>query len=55
MVRSFNILGRLRNIGTLTNPTYPPSQPGCQAQSGAIMSANQGVAGSIPGPATFFR
>ena len=55
MVRSFNILGRLRNVGTLTNPTYRPSQPGRLAQSGGIMSANQGVAGSIPGLATFFH
>ena len=28
--------------------------PGRLAQSGASLTANQGVAGSSPGPATFF-
>ena len=30
-------------------------QAGPLAQSGASLTANQGVAGSNPGPATFFR
>ena len=29
--------------------------PGCLALSGASLTANQGVTGASPGPATFFR
>ena len=35
--------------------TIQKSKPGCIAQLGASLTVNQGVAGSSPGPATFFR
>ena len=39
----------------ITQGSVLGSKPGCLAQSGASLTANQGIAGSNPGPATFFR
>ena len=44
-------IGSERKLKTNSNPVLP----GRHAQSRASLTANQGVAGSSPGPATYFR